>query len=69
MKNHLSLPLDNYIENAKYMGWDKFLPVVMDAGRNDEGQQIIPLCCFFEAVYPHSPPSTATLGIPTRPLI
>lgn len=51
MKNHLFLPLDDYIENAKYMEWDKFLPVVMEAGRNDEGQQLILMGYFFEAVY------------------
>lgn len=51
MKNHLFLPLDDYIANAEYMEWDKFLPVVMEAGRNEEGQQIIPMSYFFEAAY------------------
>ncbi len=47
MKNRIFLPLDDYIEKAEYMEWDKFLPVVMEAGRNDEGQQIIPMAYFF----------------------
>lgn len=43
MKRHTFLPLDDYIENAKFMEWDKLIPQVMEAGRNDEGQQILPL--------------------------
>ena len=37
------LPLDEYIENAQFMDWDKQTAVVMEAGRNEYGQQIIPL--------------------------
>ena len=48
MKNHLLLPLDSYIEDAEYMEWDKLLPVVMEAGRNEEGQQILPLTFTFK---------------------
>lgn len=51
MKNRVFLPLDSYIENAEYMEWDKFLPVIMDAGRNEEGQQLIPMGYFFDALY------------------
>lgn len=51
MENRLFLPLDEYIEKAEYMEWDKLLPVVMEAGRNEEGQQIIPLSFSFEAMY------------------
>lgn len=47
MKNHLLLTLDDYIENAEYMEWDKLLPVVMEAGRNGEGQQILPMTFTF----------------------
>lgn len=40
----LFLPLDDYMENnAQYAEWDKMNEVVMAAGRNEEGQQIIPL--------------------------
>lgn len=49
MSNHLFLPLDNYIENAGNIDWDSLQPVVMNAGRNEEGQQIIPLTYTFEA--------------------
>lgn len=48
MSNHLFLPLDDYIEKAEDIDWDSFQPVVMDAGRNEEGQQIIPLAYTFE---------------------
>ncbi len=51
MENRLFLPLDDYIEKAEYMEWDKFLPVIMDAGKNAEGQQIIPLSYTFSALY------------------
>ena len=40
MKRHMFLPLDDYIENAKYMEWDKLYPEIMAAGKNDDGQQI-----------------------------
>lgn len=43
MELGLFLPLDEYIENAKYSEWDKFTKSVMDAGKNEEGQQLIPL--------------------------
>lgn len=48
MSNHIFMPLDNYIEKAENIDWDSFQPVVMDAGRNEEGQQIIPLAYTFE---------------------
>ncbi len=37
------LPLDEYIESAEYAEWDKFTEIVMEAGRNEEGQQLVPL--------------------------
>lgn len=43
MELGLFLPLDEYIENAKYSEWDKFTKSVMDSGKNEEGQQLIPL--------------------------
>lgn len=39
----LFLPLDEYIENAELAEWDKFTQSVMEAGRDDEGQQLVPL--------------------------
>lgn len=43
MKNKFFLPLDSYMENAQLTDFDKLLPAVMEAGRNDEGQQILPI--------------------------
>lgn len=47
MNNRLFLPLDSYIEDAQLMDWDKLFPPVMEAGRNEEGQQILPLTFAF----------------------
>lgn len=43
MKRNIFLPLDEYIANARYMEWDKQFPLVMEAGRNDQGQMVLPL--------------------------
>lgn len=43
MNNHMFLPLDEYIDNAEYMEWETLFPLVMEAGRNMEGQQLLPL--------------------------
>ena len=43
MKRKMFLPLDEYIEGAEYMEWDKLYPEIMAAGKNDEGQQILPI--------------------------
>ena len=43
MANGLFLPLDEYIENAQFMEWEKNTKVIMDAGRDEYGQQMIPL--------------------------
>lgn len=51
MSNHLFLPLDDYIEDAQYIEWGKLQPQVMEAGRNDEGQQLLPLTYTFEATF------------------
>lgn len=48
MKNHLFLPLDDYIENAEFMEFDKLNPAIMAAGRNEEGQQILPMTFDFQ---------------------
>ena len=44
------LPLDDYIENAKFADWDMFTPEVMAAGSNREGQQIVPISYALPAV-------------------
>ncbi len=51
MSNHIFLQLDDYIDKAEFMEWDKLLPVVMEAGRNEEGQQIIPLAYTFTVTF------------------
>lgn len=43
IESGLFLPLDDYIENAQFIEWDKLTPIVMEAGRNEEGQLILPL--------------------------
>lgn len=51
MTNHIFLPLDGYIEKAEYMDMDTLQPAVVAAGRNEEGQQILPLTYTFEAAF------------------
>lgn len=43
MENRVFLPLDGYLEKAEFIEWDKFLPKIMEAGRNDEGQLLLPM--------------------------
>lgn len=48
MEAGLFLPLDKYMENkTEFTEWDKQQAVVLAAGRNEEGQQIIPLSYTF----------------------
>jgi len=49
MENRIFLPLDDLIDNPKYMVWDELLPCVMDAGKNEEGQLVLPLGYTFSA--------------------
>ena len=44
------LPLDSYIEKAQFMEWDKLTPVVMDAGRTEKGQFLLPMTYTVPAV-------------------
>ena len=48
MENRIFLPLDDYISGAKYMEWDRLLPVVMEAGKGQEGQMLLPLAYRFD---------------------
>ncbi len=50
MDNRLFLPLDEYIESAERMEWEKLTPNIMEAGKNDEGQQILPLTYGFDVM-------------------
>ena len=49
MQNKLFLPLDSYLENAKYMEKDNFLSAVWEAGSLDGIQYILPMTYTFPA--------------------
>ncbi len=62
MENGLFLPLDDLIENNTELAeWDKLTQSVLEAGRNREGQQIIPLhytlplLCYPKTEWEHVP--------------
>ncbi len=62
MENGLFLPLDELIENNTVLTeWDKLTQPVLEAGRNEEGQQIVPLnyqmplLCYPKSVWEHIP--------------
>lgn len=56
METGLFLPLDEYIENNAELGeWDEIVQPVLDAGRNEEGLQLVPLDYTFPLLcYPKS---------------
>ncbi len=43
MDRKLFLPLDDYIAKAELTDFDRLAPLLMEQGRNEEGQQIVPL--------------------------
>ena len=43
MRRVLFLKLDDYIENAQFAEWDRMTPAVMDAGKWEDGQYLLPL--------------------------
>ena len=47
MKRGMFLQLDDYIENAQFMEWEKLTPAVMDAGKTEDGQYLLPLSYSF----------------------
>lgn len=49
MRQNIFLPLDDFIENAQFMEWDKLTPVVMEAGKTEQGQMVLPMTYDFEA--------------------
>ena len=51
MRRGLFLNLDSYIETARFMEWGKFTPAVMDAGKTQDGQFLLPLAYFFPLTY------------------
>ena len=51
MRRGFFLKLDEYIENAQFMEWEKLNPVVMDAGRTEEGQYLLPIVYSFPMAF------------------
>lgn len=49
MRQNLFLPLDDFINNAQFMEWDKLTPAVMEAGKTEQGQMVLPMTYDFEA--------------------
>lgn len=47
MKSGVFLNLDEHISRARFMEWDKLTPAVMNAGRTEEGQFLLPLAFSF----------------------
>lgn len=64
MKQGFFLPLDDYIANAQYMQWDELIPIVMEAGRNEKGQLILPLTYGFSASLAERESCTLTEELP-----
>ncbi len=50
MDSHLLLPLDQYIEGSERLEWDRLAPRIMEAGKNGEGQHILPLTFGFDVM-------------------
>ncbi|MEY8313369.1 hypothetical protein AALA61_15675 [Oscillospiraceae bacterium 42-9] len=63
MERSMFLALDDYIEKAQFMEWDKLTPSVMEAGRTEKGQFLLPMtytvatAAFREADVGHHTPS------------
>ena len=64
MESRIFLPLDDYIEKAQYMEWDKLLPKIMDAGKNADGQQLLPLGYEFQMYVMEKSQGEPTFGHP-----
>ncbi len=47
MDNRIFLPLDEYIADSDSLEWDNQLPNIMAAGKNEEGQQLLPFSYSF----------------------
>ncbi len=43
MERNMFLPLDDHIEKAQFMEWDKLTPIIMEAGKNEHGQLLLPM--------------------------
>lgn len=59
IERRVFLPLDEYIEKARFAEWDQLTPKVMEAGRGSEGQILVPiaytlpLSCYRTEDYEH----------------
>ncbi len=66
MERRTFLPLDDYIKKAQFLEWDKLTPAVMDAGKTEEGQQLLPLTysmpltVFRKSDFEHTPSKSLT---------
>ena len=49
MENRTFLPLDDFFEKAEYFDPNMILPAVLEAGRTDEGQMVLPITFTFPA--------------------
>ena len=66
MEAGVFLPLDAYMENTQFTEWDKLTQSVLDAGRNEEGLQLVPLVytfpmlCYRQSEGTYTPSATRT---------
>lgn len=49
------LKLDGYIDNAQFMEWDKLFPPIMDAGKTEDGQFLLPMAYTFHVTIYNTP--------------
>lgn len=57
------LKLDDYIADAQFMEWDKLLAPVMDAGRTEDGQFLLPMTySFYATIYNQADPVSGLSG-------
>lgn len=49
------LPLDSYIKNAKYFNPEHYNPVIMEAGKTEEGQCLLPIAYDYRISYFEEP--------------
>lgn len=68
MKRRVFLPLDDYIAKARFMEWDSMIPALTEAGKNQEGQLLLPFTWTLPLTFYHpedvdtEPSQTATFS-------
>lgn len=66
------LPLDPHLEKAQFLEWEKLTPAVMEAGRTEEGQLVLPMAYngtlikTSQAIPPEDLPQTWEEGITSQ---